>query len=121
MPLLNRSIETVLQQLTGKYPVVTITGPRQSGKTNFNCSPVSEISPNAWSNPRNSIFTMSVRPLFYSASRMKGLNHFARVFPDHIPSGSGLVYGGEAAQKRTDVAIVSVDGLDYLWEMGNLM
>ena len=31
----------------------------------------------------------------------KGLNHFAKVFPDQITRGSGLVYGGEAAQKRT--------------------
>ena len=51
----------------------------------------------------------------------KGLNHFGKVFPDHIPSGSGLVYGGEAAQKRTDVAIVTVAGLDNLLEMGDLM
>ena len=33
MQLVNRSIETVLQVLSTKYPVVTITGPRQSGKT----------------------------------------------------------------------------------------
>jgi predicted AAA+ superfamily ATPase len=31
--MINRSIEPVLKELTGKYPVVTITGPRQSGKT----------------------------------------------------------------------------------------
>ena len=33
MPLINRTVETVLQTLAGTYPVVTITGPRQSGKT----------------------------------------------------------------------------------------
>lgn len=33
MPLINRTVETVLQNLAGTYPVVTITGPRQSGKT----------------------------------------------------------------------------------------
>ena len=33
MPLINRTAETVLQTLVGTYPVVTITGPRQSGKT----------------------------------------------------------------------------------------
>jgi len=47
----------------------------------------------------------------------KGLNHFAKVFPDHIPRGSGLVYGGEAVQKRTDVAIFPVYHLQKLWEM----
>jgi hypothetical protein len=31
--MIDRTIEPVLQELTGKYPVVTITGPRQSGKT----------------------------------------------------------------------------------------
>lgn len=33
MPLINRTIESVLQKGAEKYPVVTITGPRQSGKT----------------------------------------------------------------------------------------
>ncbi len=33
MTQLKRTIETVLKNLAGKYPVVTITGPRQSGKT----------------------------------------------------------------------------------------
>jgi predicted AAA+ superfamily ATPase len=33
MSLINRTIEPVLSALAGNYPVVTITGPRQSGKT----------------------------------------------------------------------------------------
>jgi predicted AAA+ superfamily ATPase len=33
MPLINRTIETTLNHLSNQYPVVTITGPRQSGKT----------------------------------------------------------------------------------------
>jgi len=33
MPLINRTIEPVLLELAGSYPVVTMTGPRQSGKT----------------------------------------------------------------------------------------
>ena len=33
MTQLKRTVETVLKTLAGKYPVVTITGPRQSGKT----------------------------------------------------------------------------------------
>lgn len=49
----------------------------------------------------------------------KGLNHFAKVFPDHLPNGSGLVYGGEMAQKRTDVAIVPVSRLDELWRLAS--
>jgi hypothetical protein len=36
----------------------------------------------------------------------KGLAYFARVFPDNIPRGSGLVYGGEDAQKRSDINVV---------------
>ncbi|WP_319405661.1 hypothetical protein [uncultured Desulfosarcina sp.] len=32
----------------------------------------------------------------------------------------GGVSGGEAAQKRTDVTIVSIVGLDTLWKMGDL-
>ena len=31
--MIDRGIEPVLRELAGKYPVVTITGPRQSGKT----------------------------------------------------------------------------------------
>jgi predicted AAA+ superfamily ATPase len=33
MPLIKRTIETILPALSESYPVVTITGPRQSGKT----------------------------------------------------------------------------------------
>ncbi|MFP4226818.1 MAG: ATP-binding protein, partial [Desulfobacterales bacterium] len=33
MALIPRTIETVLQRLAGQYPVITMTGPRQSGKT----------------------------------------------------------------------------------------
>lgn len=33
MPLITRTIEPVLNDLSAKYPVVTVTGPRQSGKT----------------------------------------------------------------------------------------
>lgn len=33
MELVNRTIEKVLSSLSGQYPVLTITGPRQSGKT----------------------------------------------------------------------------------------
>ena len=35
----------------------------------------------------------------------KGLNHFAKLFPDHLPWGGGVIYGGTEAQKRTDVFI----------------
>ena len=33
MALINRTIESLLKTLAGQYPAVTITGPRQSGKT----------------------------------------------------------------------------------------
>ena len=33
MPLVNRTVENILRKYAGQYPVVTITGPRQSGKT----------------------------------------------------------------------------------------
>lgn len=49
----------------------------------------------------------------------RGLNHLAKVFPDNIPRGGGLVYGGESPQKRTDVTIVPVSHLDDLWEMSS--
>ena len=31
--MIDRAIEPVLKELASKYPVVTVTGPRQSGKT----------------------------------------------------------------------------------------
>ena len=36
----------------------------------------------------------------------KGLAYLARVFPANLPRGSGLVHGGEDAQKRSDVTVV---------------
>jgi predicted AAA+ superfamily ATPase len=44
----------------------------------------------------------------------KGLRHFAKVFPDQLPNGSGLVYGGEEIQQRSDVSIVPIQHLDDL-------
>lgn len=49
----------------------------------------------------------------------KGLRHFAKVFPDHVPGGSGLVYGGAEAQKRTAVAVVPVSQIPGLFDQAN--
>lgn len=46
MKLINRTVEPVLHDLAGKYPVVTITGPRQSGKTTL-CRQVFDRKPYA--------------------------------------------------------------------------
>ena len=46
MKLINRTVEPVLHDLAGKYPVVTITGPRQSGKTTL-CRKVFDRKPYA--------------------------------------------------------------------------
>ncbi len=35
----------------------------------------------------------------------KGLNHLARLFPDNIPAGCGIIYGGNEQQRRTNVFI----------------
>ena len=45
----------------------------------------------------------------------KGLKHFADLFPDQIPRGGGLVYGGPTAQKRSNVTIFPVHELQGLW------
>jgi uncharacterized protein len=50
----------------------------------------------------------------------KGLKHFANLFPDHIPRGSGLVYGGKEAQRRTDVTIVPYQQLSDLFNSSNV-
>ena len=42
----------------------------------------------------------------------KGLNYFAKLFPDQIPRGSGIIYGGDQTQMRTDVCIVPVGQLN---------
>ena len=46
-----------------------------------------------------------------------GLNHFAKLFPDHMPKGGGLVYGGEKAQQRTTVSIVPFQGANRLFDL----
>lgn len=45
----------------------------------------------------------------------KGLNHFAKIFPDKIPNGMGLVYGGDDRQLRTNVTIVPAYNLTDLF------
>ncbi|MFZ1986722.1 MAG: DUF4143 domain-containing protein [Desulfatitalea sp.] len=47
---------------------------------------------------------------------LKGLAHFAEVFPNHRPKGSGLIYGGEQAQQRTDISIASYRNLKPLFD-----
>ena len=51
----------------------------------------------------------------FTRNYFKGLNHFAKLFPDSIPNGSGLVYGGEAEQQRSNVSIVPVQSLHRLF------
>lgn len=48
----------------------------------------------------------------------RGLKHFAKIFPDRIPAGSGIVYGGDTAQQRSDVTIVPFQHLSHLMEPG---
>lgn len=47
----------------------------------------------------------------------KGLKQLADVFPDHTPKGSGLVYGGDESQQRTDVSIVPFRQLKSLFSL----
>ncbi|MFO7558586.1 MAG: ATP-binding protein [Desulfobacterales bacterium] len=47
----------------------------------------------------------------------KGLNHFVKIFPEHVPAGKGLVYGGDENQKRTDVSIVPFKHLNDLFRL----
>jgi len=49
----------------------------------------------------------------------KGLKHFAKVFPDRIPGGGGIVYGGKEKQKRTDVLVVPIQHLYDLLDLAN--
>jgi predicted AAA+ superfamily ATPase len=47
----------------------------------------------------------------------KGLNHFFKLFPENVLSGSGLVYSGEEIQKRTDVSVVPINCLNDLFKL----
>lgn len=46
----------------------------------------------------------------------KGLQHFAKLFPDNLPMNAGLVYGGEEAQQRKGVTIAPLRHLDSLFD-----
>ena len=45
----------------------------------------------------------------------KGLKYFSKLFPDHIPGGGGIVYGGQEVQNRTDISIVPFSRLENLF------
>ena len=47
----------------------------------------------------------------------KGLKHFVKIFPEHVPKGAGLVYGGDEVQKRMDVSIVTFKHLNDLFQL----
>lgn len=44
----------------------------------------------------------------------KGLNHIAKVFPNNVSKGSGLVYAGDEKQHRTNVSVVPIQHLQDL-------
>lgn len=46
----------------------------------------------------------------------KGLRHFARIFGRNVRKGSGLVYGGDEEQLRSDVTVVPLSRLRSLFE-----
>lgn len=46
-----------------------------------------------------------------------GLNYFVKIFTEHVPKGTGLVYGGNESQKRTDVSIVPFKRLNDLFRL----
>ncbi|MFN2358270.1 MAG: ATP-binding protein [Desulfotignum sp.] len=48
----------------------------------------------------------------------KGLNHIAKVFPENIPRGGGIVYAGEKKQQRTHVSVVPLDFMNDLFAAG---
>ena len=48
----------------------------------------------------------------------KGLNYFAKVFPDQIPKGSGIVYSGNQAQNRTNFTIVPFQQVKRIFSLG---
>jgi len=47
----------------------------------------------------------------------KGLNYFVKIFSEHVPKGTGLIYGGDESQKRTDVSIVPFKHLNDLFRL----
>ncbi len=46
----------------------------------------------------------------------KGLRAFKKTFPANTPLGSGLIYGGESIQMRSDVKIYPVTGTHTMLE-----
>jgi hypothetical protein len=49
---------------------------------------------------------MGRRPALKKWHKLKVAFANCTVFPDNLPRGGGLVYGGEDAQKRSDVTVV---------------
>lgn len=47
----------------------------------------------------------------------KGLNHIARVFPENIPKGGAIVYGGRERQRRSGVLVSPIEGLSEVFHM----
>ena len=48
----------------------------------------------------------------------KGLNHIAKVFPENIPGGGGIVYAGDKKQQRTHVSVVPLSSMNDLFSAG---
>ena len=84
--MIARNIAPILQQLASQYPVITVTGPRQSGKTTLaGQMHAIEIKAGATVNP----------------DYFKGLKTFAAHHPLTL-AGGGVIFGGAQGQPRSD-------------------
>ena len=62
------------------------------------------------------IFPVEIKAgMIITRDYFKGLNHFVKLFSDHVPNGGALVYGGGEAQERTNVSVVPFKRLNGLF------
>ena len=69
----------------------------------------------------NDLFPIEIKAgMTLTKDYFKGLNHIAKIFPENLPNGSGLVYAGDKKQHRTDVTIVPAHQVNELFQTGFL-
>ncbi|MCC8072161.1 MAG: ATP-binding protein [Bacteroidales bacterium] len=127
MDLIPRQLESKLRELSTKYPFVTLTGPRQSGKStlarmafpDYRVVSLEDLDMRifAESDPRGFISTYSERVIIDEVQRVPTLLSYLQTFTDQHPLDGRYILTGsqnESLIKAVDQSLAGRTALLYL-------
>jgi len=108
--MIRRAIAPFLHRLASRYPVITLTGPRQSGKTTLARMEFPDLAYVSLEDPDSRRFAIE-DPRGYP-DYFKGLRTVSGHHPAATESGC-VIYGGDFGQSRSDWPVHSWRTLEH--------